>query len=143
LGKRVVAQHIPVGGLLEWDVQEPKPGDSISPASPETSVRTQAPWASQSASTRDLGPMRSNSGLASRPMDLRSVNPVPPPRGLEESNPHVGNALPPLTSTRRDARSSVTTTALHSSAQRVQTHALTSGHRPSDPGSTPTSQTGQ
>jgi serine/threonine-protein phosphatase 2A activator len=56
LGKRVVVQHIPLGGLLEWSHSEtaagnsatshPLPGtSSASTSSPSTLSNLQAPWA--------------------------------------------------------------------------------------------------
>ncbi|KZT27229.1 Phosphotyrosyl phosphatase activator [Neolentinus lepideus HHB14362 ss-1] len=57
LGKRVVVQHIPLGGLLEWDVDSPVPhpdGMATGPGPGGTGTRvpwnatgTRAPWASR------------------------------------------------------------------------------------------------
>ncbi|KAJ7771078.1 serine/threonine-protein phosphatase 2A activator 1 [Mycena maculata] len=51
LGKRVVVQHIPLGGLLQWD---DAPGDVGAPSSPapaaDTRGATRAPWASSTSS---------------------------------------------------------------------------------------------
>ncbi|KAI0068967.1 Phosphotyrosyl phosphatase activator [Artomyces pyxidatus] len=61
LGKRVVVQHIPLGGLLEWDVpssgaQSPATRFPSSPQQPTNAPSapggTQAPWAAGRAPTR-------------------------------------------------------------------------------------------
>ncbi|KAI9067713.1 Phosphotyrosyl phosphatase activator [Trametes sanguinea] len=52
LGKRVVVQHIPLGGLLEWDVSQShsiSSAASASPASIPPMAATAAPWASTAA----------------------------------------------------------------------------------------------
>ncbi|KAF8640207.1 hypothetical protein AX16_010105 [Volvariella volvacea WC 439] len=43
LGKRVVVQHIPLGGLLEW--RNDKDSASVMPSSSQAGSNTQAPWA--------------------------------------------------------------------------------------------------
>ncbi|KAF9034493.1 Phosphotyrosyl phosphatase activator [Hymenopellis radicata] len=54
LGKRVVVQHVPLGGLLEWGVQASSGAAARAPAVPQTGTQapsaapwaaTQAPWA--------------------------------------------------------------------------------------------------
>lgn len=52
LGKRVVVQHIPLGGLLEWNIGTPVPEVPNSWPSADTGATTQAPWAS---SNRSMG----------------------------------------------------------------------------------------
>ncbi|KZS94207.1 Phosphotyrosyl phosphatase activator [Sistotremastrum niveocremeum HHB9708] len=44
LGKRVVVQHLPLGGLLEWDRPTPRKQDSTSSITPKAEA-TRAPWA--------------------------------------------------------------------------------------------------
>ena len=45
LGKRVVVQHIPVGGLLEWDDRFWPQTTELRMAPPSSSTHTSAPWA--------------------------------------------------------------------------------------------------
>ncbi|EMD33371.1 hypothetical protein CERSUDRAFT_87249 [Gelatoporia subvermispora B] len=62
LGKRVVVQHIPLGGLLDWqastsdqDLQEPDGASSAAAQAPI--VSTQAPWATSALPTERQGPI--------------------------------------------------------------------------------------
>ncbi|KIJ52464.1 hypothetical protein M422DRAFT_26057 [Sphaerobolus stellatus SS14] len=73
LGKRVVVQHIPLGGLLPWDPPARQPSAySVSTSSlMSVSGRTAAPWASSANSSGSVS----------------SIAPLPIPAGLPNSSP--------------------------------------------------------
>ncbi|KAI0353684.1 Phosphotyrosyl phosphatase activator [Trametes cingulata] len=62
LGKRVVVQHIPLGGLLDWDVEQRPPAASVAPlASPSVPpmAATAAPWATAAPYATTIPPSTS------------------------------------------------------------------------------------
>ena len=61
LGKSVVVQHIPMGGLLEWQIEGPRTQDPV--VDPLRTLK--APWATQAQAPSD--PASSNMGLSSLP----------------------------------------------------------------------------
>lgn len=138
-------QHIPVGGLLEWNETRRVSSFDAPTSTPKavSSSGTKAPWASQvsntgilgesslpSTSTRTTIPGWSHMSTAGRAVD-RTLLPPPVPYSTSKasSRPDVASAASPSRaspSTRLQA-SSVPPPSLHSSAQRVQTNALTDG----------------
>ncbi|TFK34526.1 hypothetical protein BDQ12DRAFT_636215 [Crucibulum laeve] len=86
LGKRVVVQHIPLGGLLEWNVTGEISGmphpTTIPGNSTGTTIPTQAPWASSSR------PALSSHGV------IPSVPSRPPPPRLSQNSTTAGSNIP-------------------------------------------------
>ncbi|KLO17362.1 PTPA-domain-containing protein [Schizopora paradoxa] len=140
LGKRVVVQHIPVGGLLEWDsdtnseTKQPSIDElKSSPAplrapwsqqSPTTTfrlppaTRTQAPWAASRAAINTAG-----SGLIPTSFATNSMS-MPGTHGVTLLSPSPRSSQPSTASTTGPSSSQ---TSLHSSPQLAQTNALTFG----------------
>ncbi|KAI0319067.1 serine/threonine-protein phosphatase 2A activator 1 [Amylostereum chailletii] len=72
LGKRVVVQHVPLGGLLEWDEDSSASEMQVSSTMPPPPVHggvTQAPWASAKGWRDDNGTL-GNTTIRRRPYDL-------------------------------------------------------------------------
>lgn len=138
-------QHIPVGGLLEWN-EAFRVSSSDAPTSTPKAVissGTQVPWVSRIHHTEILGessspltstrtamPGRSHMSIAGRAVDRTLLPPpVPYSASMANSRPDVASVASlsrALPSTRLQA-SSVPPPSLHSSTQRVQTNALTDG----------------
>ncbi|KAI0636287.1 hypothetical protein C8Q77DRAFT_638149 [Trametes polyzona] len=84
LGKRVVVQHIPLGGLLEWNASQPAPSTAMPP--PPTipaMAATAAPWASAGVHGTSVPSPTAFGNLSSR------VPPVSFTTGL----PHMPHSL--------------------------------------------------
>ncbi|KAH8094503.1 Phosphotyrosyl phosphatase activator [Cristinia sonorae] len=92
LGKRVVVQHIPLGGLLEWNTSS---SDIESPSPPSQTANTPAPWASTGtpATVRTSIPGHGSHAFApgatrlgataapwTAPGSLRNAGPLVPPQ---------------------------------------------------------------
>lgn len=138
LGKRVVVQHVPVGGLLEWDsdtIAETKqpPIDEVKSSAPlrapwtsqssNTTFRlppqawTQAPWTTSRATINTLG-----SGSIPTSFAMNSIS-IPGTHGVTLLSPSPQSSQPSATGP------SSSRTSLHSSPQPAQTDALIIGLR--------------
>ena len=147
LGKRVVVQHIPVGGLLEWDsdtnseAKQPSIDESKSSSAPSRApsrapwsqqsptttfrlppaTRTQAPWAASRAAINTVG-----SGLIPTSFATNSIS-MPGTHGVTLLSPSPRSSQPSTAST---TESSSPQTSLHSSPQPAQIDSLILGIKP-------------
>ncbi|KAJ7167692.1 hypothetical protein C8R46DRAFT_255230 [Mycena filopes] len=89
LGKRVVVQHIPLGGILQWDAAttaiEPAAATSRPPPMSDTPGATRAPWAAPSQSTGVPPSWYTSSSLPAMPPPRRSGG--GPPRAPSNMGP--------------------------------------------------------
>jgi len=139
LGKRVVVQHIPVGGLLEWNSDintetKQSPTDELKTSPPLRTpwpsqssntttqflhlARKQAPWSTSGASINPLG-----SGLIPPSFAMNSIS-IPGTHGVTLLSPSPQSSQPSTTGP------SSSRPSLHSSPKPAQTDALTIGLRP-------------
>ncbi|KAI0077814.1 Phosphotyrosyl phosphatase activator [Panus rudis PR-1116 ss-1] len=96
LGKRVVVQHIPLGGLLEWNIPSSENPDTERPVH-VTLPSTQAPWFSRTSSLASYPrPSEETSmpHIADSSASTRLPTSIPPPSS--SSSPSVSlNPFPP------------------------------------------------
>lgn len=143
LGKRVVVQHIPVGGLLEWD-SDIKSGTQQSPSEErKSSTPSRAPWSSQSSNMtmQPLPPARTQAPWASSGVLTSTLGPGlnPPSFALNSISIPGTQVVTLLSPTPRSSQHPTTgpsssESSLHSSPQLAQINALTLGFRPSGEG---------
>lgn len=94
LGKRVVVQHIPLGGLLEWESND----------NPAPSTASSVSQRSTPQSANQIYPSTAAPRASSRPAPARAMlPPMVPPAGLNSGatrvpwlNPHEGAKKPPM-----------------------------------------------
>ncbi|KAI9001484.1 hypothetical protein BD414DRAFT_474799 [Trametes punicea] len=104
LGKRVVVQHIPLGGLLEWDIAQ-EPSLNRTPPSTSTPVppmaATAAPWASSASYGASIPPSTTLPGLSRAPyVSFTTGLPHPPHPLSSHGHGHRTHPSGPITPAR-------------------------------------------
>ncbi|KAJ3787041.1 Phosphotyrosyl phosphatase activator [Lentinula aff. detonsa] len=108
LGKRVVVQHIPLGGLLPWCNESPggttqariEPSEDIV----SSSSMSQAPWAQTAANRFSFHSIKPNAPLPSWSTGLQSTTMLPRPRTVTAPSSSQDSMPPPLSSMRGHGR---------------------------------------